>query len=108
MSIFYIENDKMKEKLKEAYDNGKKGVLNQKDDIIARAKDPEDCLKLMKDAIVKLVTDFTDQDEFLKDVPQSVIDDLEKDLKSEFEKEFVNLYFSLHFFFEKCKIHRFH
>ena len=79
----------MKEKLKEAYDYGKDEVLGQKGDILLEAKDLPDCLKLMKEAIVDAVTAFTDQDDFLKEVPQSVIDDLEKDLRSKFENGYV-------------------
>ena len=79
----------MKEKLKEAYDYGKDEVLQQKGDIILEAKDLPHCLKLMKDAIVDAVTDFTDQDDFLKEVPQPVMDELEKDLRSKFENSYV-------------------
>ena len=92
----------MNKNVKEAYDHAKKAVLNEKDDIIARAKGPEDCLKLMKDAIKKSVKDFTDEDKFLKEVPQSVIDDLERDLKSEFEIAHVNFVYFSSFFFIKC------
>ena len=85
----------MKEKLKEAYDYGKDEVLQQKADIILEAKDLPHCLQLMKDAIVDAVTDFTDQDDFLKDVPQSVIDELEKDLMSKFENGYVTFNISV-------------
>ena len=86
--LVFSQNDMLKNKLNEIYEDVKEATLDDQADIVENSTSDADCIATMHATVDEHAVEFVKIDEFLKEVPVETMDKLKSDLEPLFKKAY--------------------